>query len=149
MARIDDEIKSRFSDDKHRLGVNIVFTANWIQNHFTELLRPFGISHQQYNILRILRGANDWLPMAEIKSRMVEKSPNATRMADKLLAKGLVERRRSDSDRRVVYLQVTKEGLALMQEIDSIESDVLLALDQNLSNEEAKLASDVLDKLRG
>ena len=149
MAKIDLEIKSKFVNDEHRFVTNLVFTANWVQNVFIEDLKPFGISPQQYNILRILKGMGDWMAMSEIKDGLLEKAPNATRLADKLLEKNLVERNRSETDRRVVYLRISKLGLSLVDDINKNDSKIQLALNKNISAKEAKQVSEILDKFRG
>ncbi len=148
MAGIDEEIKTNFKDNKHRMIANIVFTANWIQGRFIEFLKPYGISPQQFNILRILRGAKeDWVAMNTIKGLMVDRAPNATRLSDKLLEKGLVERRRCDTDRRVVFLAITKEGMDLLSDIDkndAMKEDYL----KHITQEEAQRISDIIDGMR-
>jgi DNA-binding MarR family transcriptional regulator len=149
MASIDDEVKTNFMNDRHRFFVNLVFTSAWLQGLTTEYLRPFGVSSQQFNILRILRGAKDWVAMNDIKDLMVDKAPNATRLADKLIDKGLIERRRSNADRRVVYINITKKGQALLKEIDKVQKSGPADLFDRITDEEANRASDVLDKLRG
>lgn len=149
MATIDEEIKSRFDNDRHRFVTNIIFTANWVQNAFTNQLKPYGISTQQYNIMRILRGGGDWMAMTDVKSRMLEKSPNATRLADKLVSKGLIERNRSESDRRVVYVRITKSGLQIMADIEETVNPIKYAMENNITDEEARMASAVIDKFRG
>lgn len=149
MANIDREIKSRFVSEQQRFVANIVFTANWIQNMMNDQLKPFDISSQQYNILRILTGAGDWVAMSEVKSRMVEKSPNATRLADKLVKKKLIERNRSETDRRVVYIRVTEAGKELLEEIDQLPNPITDAMQNHISAEEARQASAVIDKFRG
>ena len=148
MPSIDDEMKTKFGDEKHRFLSNIVFTGNWIQNQFEGFIKPFGISPQQFNILRILRGAKGWLSMNEVKDRMVEKSPNATRLCDKLLEKGLLERERCEADRRMVHLKISQKGLDLLQKIDDIDEDTYAGFKENVSDEEARLVSQILDKLR-
>lgn len=149
MPCIDDEMNMKFKDEQHRLLANLVFTSAWIQNQFEAFLKPFGVSPQQFNILRILRGAKDWLSMNEVKDRMVEKSPNATRLCDKLLRKELLERVRCDADRRVVHLRISQKGLDLLQQIDEVDDQSYMGFKENVSAEEARLASQVLDKLRG
>lgn len=149
MARIDDVIKTKFTNDKHRFVTNMIYTANWIQNSFNEFLKPFGISNQQFNILRILKGAGDWVAMNDIKNLMIEKSPNATRLADKLLNKELIERERSATDRRVVYLQITQKGLDLLNEIEDKDKGVVEEMLGRITDREAKQASKIIDKLRG
>ena len=145
---IDEEINSKFADDKHRFLLNLMFTSNWIKNKFTEFIKPYGVSHQQFNILRILRGAKDWVNMNDVKHRMIEKSPNATRLCDKLVDKKLIERRRSEDDRRVVYLKITELGLQLLKKIDDVDEKPFDNFIQNITNSEAKIASDIIDKFR-
>lgn len=149
MGSIDSEIKSKLINDKHRFVTNLVFTANWVQNAFSDELKPFGISPQQYNILRILKGAGDWLVMAEVKDGLLEKAPNATRLANKLLQKELIERKRSEEDRRVVYIRISEMGMQLMEEVNQHDSIVQKALNKHITDEEAKLVSDILDRFRG
>lgn len=149
MAKIDSEIKSEFSNEQHRFVTNLVFTANWVQNAFIEDLKPFKISPQQYNILRILSGVGDWTTMSEVKDGLMEKSPNATRLTDKLLAKQLIERKASEKDRRVVYVRISKVGQILLKEINQKESVIQKALNKNISARDARYVSDVLDKFRG
>lgn len=149
MAKIDSEIKSKLVNDQHRFVTNLVFTSGWVQNAFTEDLKPFGISPQQYNILRILKATGDWLAMAEVKDGLLDKAPNATRLVNKLLKKELIERNRSEIDRRVVYVRITKAGLKLFEEVNQKESIVQNALDNHITAKEAKLVNDILDKFRG
>lgn len=149
MASIDEEIKSRFENDRHRMTANVMFTAGWIGQLMTSFLKPFGLSNQQFNILRILRGAGDWVAMNTVKDRMVEKSPNATRLADKLLGKNLIVRRRSESDRRVVYIKITQTGLRLLKDIDEQDDGVLRNVMNRITDEEARQVAAVLDKMRG
>lgn len=148
MARIDDEVKTNFQNNRHRFITNLVFTTNWFRNMVVEFLKPYGISFQQYNILRILQGANDWLTMNDIKGLMVEKAPNATRLADKLIDKELVERKRSENDRRIVYLAITDKGTELLKTIDKNNTGSFLTFMDKITEEEAKLVSDILDKIR-
>lgn len=148
MASIDEEIKTNFTNDKHRFVANLMFTSNWFKKQFIEFLKPYQISEQQFNILRILRGAKDWVSMNDIKSLMVDKFPNATRLSDKLLTKGLVERKRSETDRRIVFLSITEKGLELLQEIDKSENTSYMDCIDKITEEEARLFSDILDKMR-
>lgn len=149
MATIDEEVKAKFMNERHRFATNLVFTSGWIKNLFEKEIKPYGISGQQFNILRILRGAKDWMAMNDVKSIMIEKSPNATRLADKLLDKHLIERNRSETDRRVVYVRISKEGLELLKKIDETENEIQIALRERISEEEAKQMSGILDRLRG
>ncbi len=148
MPRIDDEVKTNFANERHRFVTNLIYTAGWVQNIFTEYLKPYGISPQQFNILRILRGADDWVAMNNVKDLMIEKSPNATRLADKLLTKKLIERKRSREDRRVVYIRISPPGHELLIEIDQNDSEIMVALER-ITVREANQLSKILDKFRG
>ena len=148
MARIEDELNTEFQNDKHRFMANVVFTAHWIKSQSEAVTKPYGISLPQHNILRILRGAGDWLNMSEVKNRMVEKSPNATRLCDKLYDKQLIERERSSSDRRVVFLKISKKGLELLAEMDGKEPEGLVRMIEKLTEEDARNISNLLDELR-
>ena len=149
MASIDEEIKTRFANDKDRFVANLVYTSNWFQGRVLEFLKPYQLSLQQFNILRILRGANDWVTMNDIKELMIDKFPNTTRLSDKLLEKGLVERKRSDSDRRIVYLAITAEGLKLLKAIDNDDNMNHMKFLNRITEAEAKQFSAILDKMRG
>ena len=149
MAKIDQEIKTRFENNKHRFVTNLIFTANWFQSNFASFIKPFGISTQQFNVLRILRGAQNWVNMNDIKQLMIDKTPNTTRLSDKLLDKGYVERRRCDHDRRVVFLKITDRGLDLLSDIDKTDALYFHESMDRISEEEAILFSDLLDNLRG
>ena len=104
---------------------------------------------QQFNILRILRGADDWVTMNSIKDLMIDKAPNTTRLSDKLMDKELVERKRSSEDRRVVYLKITQKGLELLKKIDEDDRGEHKDFIDRISEKDAKHFSDILDKMRG
>ncbi|PQJ72312.1 MULTISPECIES: MarR family winged helix-turn-helix transcriptional regulator [Polaribacter] len=145
MGDISKDIKSTFKSNKLKAFINIKYTANWISSRENEFFKPYAISPQQYNILRILRGAKDRIKVQIVKDRMIERAPNATRLMDKLYDKNLIERERCEEDRRVVYVRITKLGLELLTNID--ENKTLSFLD-NLTDEEALTLSNLLDKLR-
>lgn len=145
MGDISKDIKSRFTNHKVKAFVNILYTANWITSLQNEFFKPFGISPQQYNILRILKGANDPLKVQTIKDRMIDRSPNVTRLMDKLCAKFLIERIACPTDRRVVHINITPKGKALLNDIAIDFNDDLL---KNLTEKEAEVLSDLLDKIR-
>ena len=142
---ISKDIHSKFANPKVKALVNIIYTANWINSIQNEFFKPFGISPQQYNILRILRGANKPLKVQTIKERMLERSPNATRLMDKLCAKSLIDRLPCADDRRVVFIKISEKGLTLLKEIDKDFKEDLL---ENLTLQDAKSLSDLLDKIR-
>jgi DNA-binding MarR family transcriptional regulator len=145
MGDISTEINSKFDNAKVKALINILYTANWISNFQNEFFKPFGISPQQYNILRILKGANQALKVQTIKERMIDRSPNATRLMDKLCDKALIERIPCPEDRRVVHIEITMKGIKLLEEIADNFNDELI---KNITEEEAQLLSDLLDKMR-
>jgi DNA-binding MarR family transcriptional regulator len=149
MPALDKELKSRFENEQHKAMLNIMFTANWFKSRQVSLFKPFGISPQQYNILRILRGAKDRMNMQNVKERMIDRAPNATRLTDKLIAKGLVERERCEEDRRVVYVRISPKGIDLLAKIDELNKENMRDLVKKLTTAEASLMNDVLDRIRG
>ncbi|MBT4918454.1 MAG: MarR family transcriptional regulator [Flavobacteriaceae bacterium] len=145
MGDISKDIKTTFPNNKVKALLNIIYTANWINSLQNEFFKPYGISPQQFNILRILRGSGAAISVKTIKDRMLERAPNATRLMDKLCAKNLINRIDCPEDRRIVHIEITKEGLKLLKKIDSEFKEDLM---HNLSNEEAIQLSDLLDKIR-
>lgn len=149
MARIEEELLMEFKDDCQRMLLNLIFTSNWLKQRDVARLAPFGVSPQQYNILRILRGAKGRkMCMHEVLERMLDRAPNATRLTDKLIAKDLVVRERCNDDRRMVHLQLSTKGKALLAEIDRSTDEVFGEVARKLTKAEAAVISDALDKLR-
>lgn len=145
MGDISKDIQSKFDNNKVKALINILYTANWITNIQNTFFKSFGISPQQYNILRILNGANEPLKVQVVKDRMIERSPNATRLMDKLCTKQLIDRIPCPGDRRVVHITITDKGKQLLNEIsDNFNDDIL----KNITENEAIQLSDLLDKLR-
>ncbi len=145
MGDISKDIKSKFPNNKVKALINIKYTANWLSSNENEFFKPYGISPQQFNILRILRGVEEPIKVQIIKDRMIERAPNATRLMDKLCEKELIERLPCDLDRRVVFIKISIKGLALLKVIDkTLKLDFL----DKLTDKEAMQLSDLLDKLR-
>ena len=108
-----------FRSARHEAVIALALANEAVKRRFTGLFDERGITGQQYNVLRILRGAGPaGLPTLEIAERMVEQSPGVTRLIDRLDVKGLVARERGDDDRRQVIVRITKRGLALLTELD-------------------------------
>ena len=145
MGDLSKDIKSKFENNRVKALLNIIYTANWITSHQNEFFKPYGISPQQYNILRILKGAGEPLNVQVIKDRMLERSPNATRLMDKLCAKQFIERCHSENDRRVVKIAITKLGLDFLESIPNNFNKTLL---NNLTEDEAEQLSNLIDKMR-
>jgi DNA-binding MarR family transcriptional regulator len=145
--KIEDEIQTRFKTPQQKAIINIRYTSNFLGNIQNSLMDQYGLSMAQFNILRILRGAKSAINVQTVKERMIEKSPNTTRLMDKLIEKELIERTRCTKDRRVVYVEISKHGLAILKAIDD-NSDILNMIQVGLSDEESTILSDLLDKVR-
>lgn len=145
MGDLAKDIQSKFENNRVKALINILYTANWITAHQNDYFKQFGLSPQQYNILRILRGAKRPLNVQTIKERMIDRSPNATRLMDKLCAKNLIQRIPSEEDRRVVKVVITEEGLGLMSSIPNTVNRTVL---KGITEDEAEQLSNLLDKMR-
>lgn len=145
--KIEDALKSSFRSPQQKAIVNIRYTSNFLGHIQNDFMDRYDLTMPQFNILRILRGAKGEINVNTVKDRMIEKSPNTTRLMDKLIDKGLIERSRCKEDRRVVYVRITKNGLNLLDEIDKC-MDVNSLIESKLSDKEAETLSDLLDKVR-
>lgn len=146
--KIDDAIKSKITDPQTRAVVNIKYTSNFLLGYSNEFMSEFDLTMPQFNILRILRGAKETVSVNTVKERMVEKSPNTTRLMDKLIDKNLITRERCNEDRRIVYVKIADKGLKLLSKIDN-KLKVCDLFPKNLTDQEAQQLSDLLDKIRG
>lgn len=146
---IETDIKqTSFRSPYHRLVVNLMYTNNWLCDSQMKRLKPYGITLQQYNVLRILRGRSpEPAKISDITERMLDKMSNASRLVDKLVAKQLVLRTECPSDRRACDVTITDKGLELLARIDAMQhewEDKLHVLDES----EAVQLSKLLDQLR-
>jgi MarR family 2-MHQ and catechol resistance regulon transcriptional repressor len=146
--KIEDIIHANFQDAKHKALINIRYTNNWMLQKQNEIVGAYDLSMPQFNILRILRGAKSALNVNTMKERMLEKSPNTTRLLDKLVEKSFVKRCACQEDRRVLWIEITTEGLSVLQKIDD-QSILLFPFTENITTDEAEQLSIILDKLRG
>lgn len=141
--------QKKFRNESHKLMVNIIYTFNWLNGQQSDFLKPFDITYQQFNVLRILRGQQ--MQPASIKlirERMLDKMSDASRIVEKLRMKGLVERHICQHDRRSCQVFITQKGMDLLSEIDTNElkqTDLMVAL----SEKEKVELNLLLDKLRG
>ena len=149
MASIEEEIQSSFKNEQQKAMVNIMFTANWFRSLHTNALKPKGLSTEQYNILRILNGSKEpRMKMSCVRDRMIDPAPNTTRLMDRLLEKGAVERERCASDRRVVYVKVTEQGRKLLKETDAYLNDIFSALEAGLTEQMASELNQAIELFR-
>ncbi len=148
--KLEDEIKqTRFRNEYQKLAVNLIYTGSWINFKSYEMLKPFRLTTQQFNILRILRGQYPNPATVNLLiERMMDKMSNASRIVDKLVDKKLVERKLKEDDRRCVDVIITDKGLKLLDKIEASEKQIEKTF-ETLTLKEAKELNILLDKLRG
>jgi DNA-binding MarR family transcriptional regulator len=125
--RLRDEIQQRrpFESLEQEAVLNVLRTADVLLQRIAAVLKPFKLSHSQYNVLRILRGAGpEGLACREISERMISRDPDITRLLDRLEARGLLTRTRDQKDRRVIMAHITPEGLRLLEALDQPIAEV-------------------------
>jgi DNA-binding MarR family transcriptional regulator len=147
---IEEEIKqTKFRNVQQKAILNILFTSNWIQNKQKEFFEPYGITGQQYNILRILRGQHpNQISGAEIKNRMLDKNSDVSRLLDRLIGKNLVIKSQCPKDKRASDISISDAGLSLLLKLDTA-MDLIDAQLMSLSPEDASQLSTLLDRSRG
>ncbi len=147
--RIEEAIQQTkpFRNDWHRAVVNLIYTSNWLKDQLRCKLKPYNITMQQYNVLRILRGAGEPITTSVIRERLLDKMADTSRLVDRLHQKGWVSRRECTHDKRLVDVSLTPQGQALLESMDHISGKLDL-IGRNLTEEEARLLSDLLDKFR-
>jgi DNA-binding MarR family transcriptional regulator len=136
-----------FRSDYQKAIINLIYTFNWVNEKINRRFEPFDITQQQFNILRILRGAGEPLSTLQIRQRMLDKMSDTSRIVDRLVKKGMVKKSVCREDRRLVDVLLTDKGKKLLQSMDSMNEE-MDSLFKYLSNEEAKLLNDLLDKVR-
>ena len=146
--RIEDEIKSKFKNDYHKLVVNIHLTSARIGEQMQKEMKKYDLTMTQYNVLRILRGQNQKaVSIGLIKERMIERNSDVSRIIDRLMKKKLIERTENKHDRRQKDVRISNKGLGILAEIDDFENLIMVKLG-HLSQEEVIALNDLLDKAR-
>jgi DNA-binding MarR family transcriptional regulator len=150
MGKIEDDIQQKeFKDPYNKVIVNLLYTQSYIVSSQKVLFKPYGISPEQYNVLRILRGQNGApTTVSSIQQRMLNKMSNASRLVDKLKSKGLVLRNECPNDRRQVDILITDQGLKVLDELQlkvETENRNFVKLDV----EEVQQLNHLLNKMRG
>ncbi len=148
--RIEDEIKGRFRNERHKGVINLTFTVKQLSYAFLHTLKLHGLTEPQYNILKVLRGFRNESPssIGFLKERMLDRSSDVSRLVDKLYEKGLINRTENEIDRRQKDITITEKGISLLAEISECENQVD-ALLKNLTDEEIQNLNSLLDKIRG
>lgn len=150
VMNIEEIIKStiQLSINK-KVMLNLTYTRNYLGDKFNDILKPYGISSEQYNVLRILRGQKgNPLNMQDIQERMVTKNSNTTRLIDKLLLKEMVIRNTCPNNRRKIEIKITENGLNILSELDPIIENHELLLTEKLTNDELETLNKLLEKIR-
>jgi len=138
-----------FHSIRHEAVLGLLKTTDLVRRVISGVVEPAGITMQQYNVLRILRGAgNAALPMLEIRKRMIEQTPGITRLLDKLERRGWVTRNRHAGDRRQVLCGITPEGKKLIDSLDVAMEAIYDRLLGTVSHTEVKSMVEAMDKLR-
>ena len=151
MKSLQDEIQQRKWQNHQQMAlINVLYTYHWIKDQMTEALKPYKITMQQYNVLRILRGAHpDGMAAARIRERLLDKTSDVSRLLDRLEKSNLVERQSSKEDKRVTEIFLTLRGLEILCQIRAVDKLHKEQLPKVLSDEDAQLLSALLDKVRG
>jgi len=139
--------QTNFRNEFQKMGINIIYTANWLNEKMGQILSTEDITQQQYNILRILRGSDVPLSTLKIRERMLDKMSDTSRIVDRLIVKGLVEKTACVKDKRLVDITVTKKGLQLLEKLDALNVHIDSIL-KGVSEKEANTINEILDKLR-
>jgi DNA-binding MarR family transcriptional regulator len=149
MSLENDLHQEKFANEYNKAAVNILFTSSWLYNINAARLKPFDITPEQFNVLRILRGSHPRpMMLADITGRMIDKNSNATRLVEKLRQKNFLKREICEDNRRQVDISITDKGLNVLKKVDAAESEWLATL-KNITKNEASELNRILDKLRG
>ncbi len=148
--KIEEVIKSNVAlDDAKKVILNLMYAQNVIGDKFNELLKPYDVSAEQYNVLRILRGQKGAaVNMCDIQERMLAKNSNTTRLIDKLLIKDYVTREICPVNRRKMEILITAKGLSLLEELDAKVTAYEQNFASNLTADELQYLNQLLEKYR-
>ncbi|GAB4093265.1 MarR family winged helix-turn-helix transcriptional regulator [Flaviaesturariibacter terrae] len=146
---IEQDIQqTRFVNARQKAMINLLYTYGWVMEQIKNFLAAEDITHQQFNILRILRGAMPQpLSTLQIRERMLDKMSDTSRIVDRLLAKELVQKSTCPKDKRLVDVTISPKGLALLQKLDK-RTDPVQHIMRNLSDDEAEQLNEMLDRMR-
>lgn len=151
-GHLQKELKQRkpFATLEQEVVLNVMRTAAALRQGTGSVLRPYDLSPPQYNILRILRGADEnGLPCSEVGDRLVTRDPDVTRLLDRMEKRGLVTRGRWSTDRRVVNARITKKGIGLVNQLDAPMTEMHVAQLGHMKKKDLKTLVDLLEAARG
>jgi DNA-binding MarR family transcriptional regulator len=142
-----DISQASFRNEYQKAIINLIYTYNWMNEKMKKMLDKEDITAQQYNILRILRGAGKPISTLQIRERMLDKMSDTSRIVDRLILKGLAKKTICPSDKRLVDVSISSKGKVLLEKIDLHEKD-MDAIMGNLTEADAKTLNKLLDKIR-
>ncbi len=145
---IEQDINQQnFRNEYQKAGINFVFTFNWVNEKMKVIFDREDVTPQQFNILRILRGAGKPISTLQIRQRMLDKMSDTSRIVDRLLAKNLVIKNTCPNDKRLVDVSITEKGKKLLEKMDAYDTEMDGIFD-NLTEADAKAFNKLMDKLR-
>jgi DNA-binding MarR family transcriptional regulator len=149
LMKIEEEIKQqKFKSAHQKALLNLLYTASWLQGKQQDFFKPYKITAQQFNILRILKGQHPKsISGTEIKSRMLDRNSDVSRLLDRLVSKNLISKKTCPNDKRATDVNITESGLELLKTLDKFQNQMDGVL--SLTEEEALQLSQLLDKGRG
>jgi DNA-binding MarR family transcriptional regulator len=148
MGLENDIHQAKFTSEHQKASINIIYTNNWVMERMKKIFETEDLTSQQFNILRILRGAREALSICTIRERMLDRMSDASRIVDRLIKKGLVKKTVNKFDKRLVSVTISPRGLALLKKMDERETE-MNNITAKISPAEAKTLNKLLDKLRG
>jgi DNA-binding MarR family transcriptional regulator len=147
MGLENDIHQQKFTSEYQKAVVNLIYTHNWVSERMKQIFESEDLTPQQFNILRILRGAQEPLSICTIRERMLDRMSDASRIVDRLIRKGLVKKAINKFDKRLVSITISPRGLALLKKMDEREDEIHNII-SNVSPAEAKTLNKLLDKIR-
>ena len=142
-----DISQAKFRNEYQKATINLIYTYNWMNERIKALLDQFDITPQQFNILRILRGAGKPISTLQIRQRMLDKMSDTSRIVDRLIKKELVNKVVCAGDRRLVDVTISENGLSLLERID-LQQEEMDRVFKNLDEHEAATLNQLLDRVR-
>ena len=138
----------RFRNEHQKMTINLIYTYNWLMERTKKFFEQADLTTQQYNILRILRGAGKPLTTLQLRQRMLDKMSDTSRIVNRMILKDLVQKVPCESDKRLVDVTITEKGMHLLETLDK-QNEELDNIVNKLSYDEAKTMNYLLDKVRG
>lgn len=147
--KLENAIKSKFTNNNQKLLVNLIYTGNYFQDFMKTQLKPFGLLPQHYNTLRIVKGKHpEPVNPGYIKEVLLDKANDVTRLLDKLVEKKLITRGTSPENRRKIDVRITEEGIKTLEEIQVLMNKINANVGNFLNEEEVEYLNTLIDKVR-